>query len=136
MSAAIPTPETISQLAVDSPEMYKQSADVCKILEDHYKEMQDIEFTIEKGRLFILQCRTGKRTGPAAVKIAVDMESEGRITKDEALMRVSPELLDQCLHPIIKPGTDYKAIAKGLPAGPGAASGEVVFDAETAALLG
>src|SRR5437016_12018953 len=132
MSAAIPTPETISQLAVDSPEMYKQSADVCKILEDHYKEMQDIEFTIEKGRLFILQCRSGKRTGPAAVRIAVDMVSEGRINRQEALMRVSPELLDQCLHPIIKPGITYKPIAKGLPAGPGAATGVAVFSSERA----
>jgi pyruvate,orthophosphate dikinase len=134
--AGIRTPEPIAHLNSENPAIFQQFSDVCKKLEDHYHEMQDIEFTIEKGKLYILQCRTGKRTGPAAVKIAVDMVGEMRITKQEALMRVTPEALDQCLHPVIKPGVAYKPIAKGLPAGPGAATGTVVFDSETAHRLG
>jgi len=134
--AGIRTPERIEELAVRQPQIYQQLVDICQTLEKHYREMMDIEFTVEKNRLFMLQCRAGKRTGPAAVKIAVDMVEEGLITKSEALKRVTPELLDQCLHPIIKPGTRYTAIAKGLPAGPGAAAGIAVFDRETAVRLG
>ncbi|HEY3331229.1 MAG TPA: pyruvate, phosphate dikinase [Capsulimonadaceae bacterium] len=134
--AGVRTPMPISQLAVQNPEIYQQFSDICGRLEDHYKDMQDIEFTIEHGKLYILQCRSGKRTGPSAVKIAVDMVNEGRITKEAALARINPELLDQCLHPIIKPGSKYNAIARGLPAGPGAASGIAVFDAQRAAELG
>ena len=134
--AGVRTPMPISELAVQNPEIYKQFDDICNRLEDHYKDMQDIEFTIEHNKLFILQCRSGKRTGPAAVKIAVDLVSEGLISKETALARINPELLDQCLHPIIQPGYKYDVLAKGLPAGPGAATGIAVFDASRAAELG
>jgi pyruvate,orthophosphate dikinase len=134
--AGVRTPVPIAELAVQNPQIYDQFDKICKTLEGHYKDMQDIEFTIEHNRLFILQCRSGKRTGPAAVKIAVDMVHEGLIDKDTALARINPELLDQCLHPIIKPGSHYNVLAKGLPAGPGAATGIAVFDAHRAAELG
>jgi len=134
--AGVRTPVPIDQLATQNPDIYRQFDDICKRLEAHYKDMQDIEFTIEHNRLFILQCRSGKRTGPAAVKIAVDQVGEGLITKAEALARVDPELLNHCLLPVIAPNTKYKVLAKGLPAGPGAATGTVVFDANVAAELG
>jgi pyruvate,orthophosphate dikinase len=134
--AGVRTPLPIAQLEKQNPKIFKEFTDICKILEDHYKEVQDIEFTIEHGVLYILQCRTAKRTGPAAVKIAVDMVHEGLIDKNMALSRVTPEQLDQCLHPIIAPGTKYDVLAKGLPAGPGAATGIAVFDAHTAVELG
>ena len=134
--AGVRTPMPISQLKVQNPEMYRQFDEICTRLEEHYKDMQDIEFTIEHNKLFILQCRSGKRTGPAAVKIAVDLVNEGKISKETALARINPELLDQCLHPIIKPGAKYDLLAKGLPAGPGAATGIAVFDASRAAELG
>ena len=134
--AGVRTPMPISQLAVQNPDIYQQFDDICKRLEGHYKDMQDIEFTIEHNKLFILQCRSGKRTGPAAVKIAVDLVNEGLISKETALARINPELLDQCLHPIIKPGAKYDLLATGLPAGPGAATGVAVFDAGRAAELG
>jgi len=130
--AGVRTPEEIAQLADEFPSIYQQFADIAQKLEDHYREMQDIEFTIEKGRLFILQCRAGKRTGVAAVKIAVDMVSEGRITKEEALTRVPPEALEQLLNPRIKNAGSAKPIAKGLNAGPGGASGRVALDSKTA----
>ena len=134
--AGVRTPMPISQLKVQNPEMYRQFDDICNRLEQHYKDMQDIEFTIEHNKLFILQCRSGKRTGPSAVKIAVDLVNEGLISKETALARINPELLDQCLHPIIKPGAKYTLLATGLPAGPGAATGIAVFDATRAAELG
>ncbi len=134
--AGVRTPMPISQLKVQNPEMYRQFDEICTRLERQYKDMQDIEFTIEHNELFILQCRSGKRTGPAAVKIAVDLVNEGLISKETALARINPELLDQCLHPIIKPGAKYELLAKGLPAGPGAATGIAVFDAARAAELG
>jgi len=134
--AGVRTPMPISQLKVQNPEMYRQFDEICTRLEQHYKDMQDIEFTIEHNKLFILQCRSGKRTGPAAVKIAVDLVNEGLISKETALARINPELLDQCLHPIIKPGAKYTLLAKGLPAGPGAATGVAVFDAARAAEMG
>jgi pyruvate,orthophosphate dikinase len=134
--AGVRTPMPISDLAVQNPDMYKQFDDICQRLEGHYKDMQDIEFTIEHNKLYILQCRSGKRTGPAAVKIAVDLVNEGIISKETALARINPELLDQCLHPIIKPGAKYTLLATGLPAGPGAATGVAVFDATRAAELG
>ncbi|MHB0998776.1 MAG: pyruvate, phosphate dikinase [Armatimonadota bacterium] len=130
--AGVRTPEPIDQLEGEFPEIYGLFAEIAQKLEDHYREMQDIEFTIEKGRLFILQCRSGKRTGVAAVKIAVDMVEEGRITKEEALMRVAPEALEQLLHPRIKGAKGAKVIAKGLNAGPGGASGHVALDSKTA----
>ena len=130
--AGVRTPEPIDQLENEFPAVYGEFAAIAQKLEDHYREMQDIEFTIEKGRLFILQCRGGKRTGVAAVKIAVDMVEEGRITKQEALMRVPPEALEQLLHPRIKAAGAAKPIAKGLNAGPGGASGHVALDSKTA----
>ncbi|MHB9036256.1 MAG: pyruvate, phosphate dikinase [Armatimonadota bacterium] len=130
--AGVRTPEPIDQLENEFPEIYHQFATIAQKLEDHYREMQDIEFTIEKGRLFILQCRAGKRTGVAAVKIAVDMVEEGRINKEEALTRVPPEALEQLLHPRIKSAGNIKSIAKGLNAGPGGASGRVALDSKTA----
>jgi len=111
------------------PKVYKELFDIQRRLEKHYHDMQDIEFTIEKGRLFMLQCRIGKRNGPAAVKIAADMVQEKLVTKEVAVMRVTPDQLDELLHPIIDPAEEKtnKPIAKGLPAGPGAACGMVVF---------
>ena len=134
--AGVRTPMPISELKVQNPEMYRQFDEICTRLEEHYKDMQDIEFTIEHNKLYILQCRSGKRTGPAAVKIAVDLVNEGVISKETALARINPELLDQCLHPIIKPGAKYDLLARGLPAGPGAATGIAVFDATRAAEMG
>ena len=134
--AGVRTPMPIAELATQNPEIYKQFDEICDTLEAHYKDMQDIEFTIEHNKLFILQCRSGKRTGPAAVKIAVDQVNEGLVTKEEAIARVEPELLNHCLLPVIAPGTKYNVLAKGLPAGPGAATGIAIFDAERAAELG
>ncbi|AAR33911.1 pyruvate, phosphate dikinase [Geobacter sulfurreducens] len=121
------------------PECYQQLVQIRGILEKHYRDMQDIEFTIEKGKLFMLQTRNGKRTAKAAIKIAVDMVREGLIDEKTAVLRVSPSQLDQLLHPSLDPKAQKRVIAKGLPASPGAASGEVVFtadEAEAAARLG
>jgi pyruvate,orthophosphate dikinase len=134
--AGVRTPMPISQLRDQNPAIYKQFEETCAVLEKHYRDMQDIEFTIEHGKFFILQCRSGKRTGPAAVKIAVDHVKEGLITKAEAIARVEPNLLTQCLLPVIPTNAKYKVIAKGLPAGPGAATGIAVFSADRAAELG
>ncbi len=114
------------------PDCYEQLVKIRAILESHYKDMQDIEFTIEKHKLYMLQTRNGKRTAKAAVKIAVDMVAEGLISEKEAVMRVAPEQLDQLLHPSLDPHAPKNVIAKGLPASPGAASGEVVFSADEA----
>jgi pyruvate,orthophosphate dikinase len=116
------------------PKLYKELFDYQARLEKHYRDMQDIEFTIEKGKLYILQCRTGKRNGPAAVRMALDMYKEKLITKEEAIMRVTPNQLDELLHPILDPKAEEKAevIAKALPAGPGGATGQVVFTASDA----
>lgn len=116
------------------PKDYKELFAIQKKLEKHYRDMQDIEFTIEEGKLWMLQCRVGKRNGPAAVRMAMDMLKEKLITKEEAVMRVSPAQLDELLHPIIDPKAEKDApvIAKGLPAGPGGATGMIVFTAEDA----
>ncbi|MFA6216074.1 MAG: pyruvate, phosphate dikinase [Candidatus Omnitrophota bacterium] len=116
------------------PTLYKELASFRGRLEKHYRDMQDIEFTIEKGRLFMLQCRVGKRNGPAAVRMAVDMLKEKLITKEEAVMRVTPSQLDELLHPIIDPKVELtqKPLAKGLPAGPGGAKGQIVFSSHDA----
>ncbi len=114
------------------PDCYEQLVKIRAILERHYKDMQDIEFTIEKHKLYMLQTRNGKRTAKAAVKIAVDMVAEGLISEKEAVMRVAPEQLDQLLHPSLDPHAQKNVIAKGLPASPGAVSGEVVFSADEA----
>ena len=134
--AGVRTPMGIDELERQNPEIYAQFLDIAEKLEKHYRDVQDIEFTIEKGKLYILQCRAGKRTGAAAVKIAVDMVNEGLITKEEALLRVPPEQLEQLLHPRLKEAPPDKIIARGLNAGPGAATGKVVLDSETAARLG
>ena len=132
--AGIRTPLPLSQLRATAPEMMAQLEQVRERLEQHYRDMQDMEFTIQQGRLFLLQTRSGKRTGPAAVKLAVDMVAEGLITQQEAIGRVTPDQLDQLLHPMIDPAGREKvaALAKGLNASPGAATGQVVFTAEAA----
>jgi pyruvate, orthophosphate dikinase len=116
------------------PKLYKELYDTQKRLERHYRDMLDIEFTIESGRFWMLQCRVGKRNGPAAVRMAVDMVKEKLIKKEEAVMRVTPDQLDELLHPIIDPKAEKasKPMAKGLPAGPGGAVGQIVFSAQTA----
>lgn len=114
------------------PEVYGQLADVFRILETHYRDIQDIEFTVERGKLWMLQTRSGKRTAKAALKIAVDMAAEGLLTRDEAILRVDPSALDQLLHPTLDPKAKRDVLTKGLPASPGAASGKIVFDADTA----
>ena len=114
------------------PEVYGELAKVFDLLETHYRDMQDIEFTVQEAKLWMLQTRAGKRTAKAALKIAVDMASEGLISEEEAILRVDPLALDQLLHPTLDPQAHRDVIAKGLPASPGAASGIIVFDAETA----
>ncbi len=133
--AGIRTPQPISKLQEEMPDIYKQFSDICILLEKHYKNMQDIEFTIERGKLYILQTRHGKRTASAAIKIAVDMVDEGLIDRKEAVLRVEAGALDQLLHRRIDPSAKFDVIAKGLPASPGAASGKVVFDADEAEKL-
>jgi pyruvate,orthophosphate dikinase len=130
--AGIRNPEPIAKLKDVMPEVFAQLEEVYKKLELHYKDMQDIEFTVENKKLYMLQTRTGKRTAKAAVKIAYDMYKEGLIDKKTAVLRVLPEQVDQLLHPMIDPKEKYHAIAKGLPASPGAAVGKVVFNAEDA----
>ncbi|HYW17665.1 MAG TPA: pyruvate, phosphate dikinase [Allosphingosinicella sp.] len=114
------------------PEVYGELARVFDLLERHYRDMQDIEFTVERGELFMLQTRSGKRTAKAALRIAVDMAGEGLITREEAVLRVDPQALDQLLHPTLDPAAERRVVAKGLPASPGAASGAAVFDADSA----
>ncbi|MDB5715527.1 MAG: pyruvate, phosphate dikinase [Sphingomonadales bacterium] len=114
------------------PEVYAELARVFDLLELHYRDMQDIEFTVERSKLWMLQTRAGKRTARAALKIAVDMASEGLITQDEAVMRVEPAALDQLLHPTLDPKAPRDVLVKGLPASPGAATGAAVFDSDTA----
>lgn len=133
--AGVRTPEPIDHLKDKMPEVYQQFQAIAKRLEIHYKDMQDIEFTVERGKLYILQTRNGKRTAEAAVKIAVNMVQEQLITKEEAILRIDPEQLDQLLHPRLDPNVELNVIAKGLPASPGAASGEIVFQADDAERL-
>jgi pyruvate,orthophosphate dikinase len=130
--AGIRTPRHISNLAKEMPKVYKQLKEITTKLEKHYRDVQDFEFTIQEGRLYLLQTRTGKRTTAAAVKIAVDMVKENLIDKKEALTRVEPELLDQLLHRMIDPAATINVIARGLAASPGAASGQAVFTADDA----
>ena len=145
--AGIRTPAPISRARADElksdeapleevmPPVYKQLTDVADKLEAHYRDMQDIEFTVEDGTLYMLQTRTGKRTAAAALKIAVDMANEGLISQDEAVIRLEPSQLDQLLHPTISPNAARDVVVKGLPASPGAAVGQVVFDSNEAAHL-
>ncbi|MGE5403907.1 MAG: pyruvate, phosphate dikinase, partial [Candidatus Saccharibacteria bacterium] len=134
--AGIRTPTPISKLNEGLPTVFQQFIDTCAILEKHYRDMQDIEFTVEKSKLYMLQTRTGKRTAKAAIKIAIDMVEEGVISKEEALLRVDPDQINQLLHRQIDPKAKLNVVAKGLPASPGAASGKVVFDADEAEKLG
>jgi len=132
--AGIRTPKNLLSLEKGMPKLYRQLFEYQKRLEKHYRDMQDIEFTIEKGKLFMLQCRIGKRNGPAAIKMAVDMVREKLITPRMAVARVTPAQIDELLHPIIDPKDEMKSkpVAHGLPAGPGGASGMIVFNAPDA----
>ncbi|WP_326514653.1 pyruvate, phosphate dikinase [Clostridium intestinale] len=134
--AGIRTPLPISKLQVQNPEIYKQFEDIVNTLETHYKDMQDMEITIEDGKLYFLQTRNGKRTAQAALKIAVDLVEEGMLTKEEAILKVEPKQLDSLLHPNFDEIElkNTEVIAKGLPASPGAASGKIAFTAEEAKL--
>jgi len=146
--AGIRTPQALTKIAREEmgekspsmeealPEVFTEFKAVVEKLEKHYRDMQDIEFTVEQGRLYMLQTRNGKRTAKAALKVAVDLASEGLIGEEEAVMRVEPASLDQLLHPTIDPGSARDVIATGLPASPGAATGKVVFTAEEAEKLG
>ncbi|MEL6416719.1 MAG: pyruvate, phosphate dikinase, partial [Pseudomonadota bacterium] len=145
--AGIRTPQTLTKVARENmgetapsmqealPEVYGQLAETFETLEKHYRDMQDIEFTVEQGKLWMLQTRTGKRTARAALKIAVDMADDGSITTDEALLRIEPLALDQLLHPTLDPNGERDLIATGLPASPGAAIGEIVFSSDEAETL-
>ncbi|MFW6139215.1 MAG: pyruvate, phosphate dikinase, partial [Spirochaetota bacterium] len=130
--AGIRTPESLDQMEKEIPDKYQQLVEIKDKLEEHYKDMQDMEFTIERGKLYMLQTRTGKRTATAAVKMCVDMVREGLIDKKGAISRITPDQLDQLLHPMIDSNEEVEVIGKGLPASPGAAVGEIVFTAEEA----
>jgi pyruvate,orthophosphate dikinase len=142
--AGIRTPQSLTKIAREEmgdrnpsmeeamPQVFAQFKAVVETLEKHYRDMQDIEFTVEQGRLYMLQTRSGKRTAKAALKVAVDMAAEGVISREEAIARVEPSSLDQLLHPTIDPGAERDVIANGLPASPGAATGKIVFDADEA----
>lgn len=130
--AGLRTPRPIDELRTVLPETHKQLQDVCALLERHYRDMQDIEFTIERERLYLLQTRTGKRTARAAVKIAVDLVKDGVLSKEDAIRRQDPAQVAQLLYRQIDPQAELHEMAKGLPASPGAAAGEVVFDADEA----
>ncbi len=146
--AGIRTPQALTKIAREEmgekapsmeealPEVFVQFKAVVEKLEQHYRDMQDIEFTVEKGRLYMLQTRNGKRTAKAALKVAVDLASEGLITQEEAIMRVEPASLDQLLHPTIDPTSPRDVITTGLPASPGAATGKIVFNSDEAERLG
>jgi len=130
--AGIRTPHPIATLAQENPEIYSQFVEICARLESHYRDMQDIEFTIERGKLYMLQTRNGKRTASAAIRVAVEQFREGVITKEEAIMRIEPEQLDHLLHRRMDTDVKVQVLAKGLPASPGAASGKIVFSSEEA----
>jgi pyruvate,orthophosphate dikinase len=134
--AGIRTPKPVQELEQEMPEMYRQLVALRDRLEGHYKEVQDYEYTIEKGVLYCLQTRNGKMNAAARVRTSVEMAGEGLISREQALLRVDPEELEQLLHPRLDPSATADAVAQGLPASPGAASGTVVFDADRAELLG
>ncbi|HZV20039.1 MAG TPA: pyruvate, phosphate dikinase [Hyphomicrobiales bacterium] len=143
--AGIRTPQPITEAARDAsgkpsleatmPEAFRELRHICETLERHYRDMQDVEFTVQEGKLWMLQCRNGKRTTPAALKIAVDMAKEGLITREEAILRIEAAQLDQLLHPTIDPEAERKILTIGLPASPGAACGQIVFSPEDAEKL-
>ena len=132
--AGVRTPQPITKLAEDLPECYKEFMDLAMKLENHYRDMQDMEFTIQEGKLYFLQTRNGKRTAPAAIKIACDLVDEGQITPEEAVLRIEAKSLDQLLHPTFNPAAlkAGEVIGSALPASPGAAAGKVYFTAEEA----
>ncbi len=134
--AGIRTPKPVQELAAEMPELYKQLVDLRNKLEAHYHEVQDYEYTIECGKLYCLQTRNGKMNAVAMVRTSVEMVSEGLISKEQALLRINPELLEQLLHPQLDPHHKALPVAQGLPASPGAAFGKCVFDADTAELMG
>ncbi|MBU2478433.1 MAG: pyruvate, phosphate dikinase, partial [Gammaproteobacteria bacterium] len=134
--AGIRTPKPVQELAQEMPEMYRQLVELRDKLENHYHEVQDYEYTIEKGILYCLQTRNGKMNAAAMVRTSVEMVAEGLITREQALLRVQPELLEQLLHPRLDPTAQVQSAVQGLPASPGAASGKVVFDADRAELMG
>jgi pyruvate,orthophosphate dikinase len=130
--AGIRTPEPLENMQARLPEAYEELLDTMRRLEEHYRDMQDIEFTVEERRLYLLQTRSAKRTAAAALRSAVDMVEEGLISREEAVARIDPGQLDQLLHPMIDPQAEYDVAARGLNASPGAAAGAIVFDADTA----
>jgi len=134
--AGVRTPVPIQELEGIMPDVYHQLREHTSLLEKHYKDVQDFEFTIQEGKLYLLQTRAGKRTGPAAIQVAVDMVKEGLITPVEALLRVEPEQLNQLLHPVLDERKPLEVIARGLPASPGAAVGQIVFTADDAVAKG
>lgn len=134
--AGIRTPKPVQEMAQEMPDLYKQLVELRNKLESHYHEVQDYEYTIEKGQLYCLQTRNGKMNATAMVRTSVEMVNEGLISKDQALLRVNPEHLEQLLHPRLDPNTTAEPLAQGLPASPGAACGKCVFDADRAELLG
>ena len=132
--AGVRTPQPITQLENDMPDCYKQFMDLAMKLEKHFRDMQDMEFTIEEGKLYFLQTRNGKRTAPAALQIACDLVDEGMITEEEAVVRIEAKSLDQLLHPTFNPAAlkAGEVIGSALPASPGAAAGKVYFTADEA----
>ena len=134
--AGVRTPHQIEDLKKEMPAVYHQLKTVTKRFEKHYRDVQDFEFTVENNKLYILQTRTGKRTAKAAVKVAVDMVQEKLIKREEALMRVEPEQINQLLHPVLDPKAKTQIIGQGLPASPGAAVGKIIFTSEQAVILG
>src|SRR5437764_10850786 len=130
--SGIRTPQPIEEMRERLPEAFDQLLETMARLEHHYRDMQDIEFTIEEGRLYLLQTRSAKRTAAAALKAAVDMTAEGLITRDEAIVRIDPASLDQLLHPMLDPAAEFEVAARGLNASPGAACGAIVLDADAA----
>jgi pyruvate,orthophosphate dikinase len=130
--AGIRTPQPVEEMAKRLPEAYEQLLETMVRLEQHYRDMQDIEFTVEEGHLYLLQTRSAKRTAAAALKAAVDMTAEGLISREEAISRIDPGQLDQLLHPMLDPKAEFEVAARGLNASPGAASGKIVLDADTA----
>ncbi len=130
--SGVRTPEPIEAMREKLPEAYEQLVETLERLEAHYRDLQDIEFTVEEGQLYLLQTRTGKRTAAAALRVAVEMVDEGLISRDEAVARIDPGQLDQLLHPMIDPSAEVEVATRGLNASPGAASGAIVLDADTA----
>ncbi|MDH3540384.1 MAG: pyruvate, phosphate dikinase [Acidimicrobiia bacterium] len=130
--AGIRTPEPISHMESVFPEAYAELSEIAGVLERHYRDMQDLEFTVESGKLWMLQTRAGKRTGRAAIRIAVDLVGDGLINQEEAVVRIGPDQLEQLLHPVVDPAAEFVVLAEGLPASPGAVSGRVVLTADDA----